>query len=214
MKVLNERLVLILLIILSPMLVAQSTRGLVNEGVDKYNNQKFADAEVDFRKAVELDSLNFEAQFNLGDSFYKQQKYAEAIISFQQSLKNATTNEQRANVYYNIGNSLLKMQKINESINAYKESLKLKPNDYDAKYNLSYALNMTKSKDNSKPDQPNEPSDYAKQLKAKAEKLVNQYKYKDAFNLMMEGWKIDPTVSHYQDFIQRIKNVLDIEEML
>ena len=203
-----------LLLILNTGLVAQSTRGLVNEGVDKYNEQKFSDAEVNFRKAMELDSSSFEAQFNLGDSFYKQQKYAEAIISFQQSLTRATTREQRAKIFYNIGNSLLKIQKISESINAYKESLKLDPNDYDAKYNLSYALSLPKNKNSSMPEPPNEVSDYAKQLKAKAEELVSRYKYKEAFNLMMEGWKIDQTVSHYQDFIQRIKNIVDIEEML
>lgn len=211
---LNFKQIVWMIIVLAASSFAQSTRGLVNDGVELYTEQKFSDAEVNFRKAMELDSSNFEAQFNLGDSFYKQQKYAEAIIAFQQSLTNATTKEQKAKVYYNIGNSLLKIRKVSESINVYKESLKLEPNDFDAKYNLSYALSLSKNEKSSIPQQPNEISDYAKQLKEKAEELVNQYKYKEAFNLMMEGLKIDQSVKHYQDFIQRIKNIVDIEEML
>ena len=56
------------------------------------------------------------------------------------------------------------------------------------------------------------PSEYAKQLKAQAEILVAQRLYKEAFNLMMDGLKSDPTVQAFQSFINRIKNVVNIED--
>ena len=126
---------------------AQSTRGLINDGVDLYNEQKFAEAEVNFKKGTEKNPESFEAKFNLGDAYYKQQRYDEAIKSFQSAFVNARSDGERAKLYHNVGNSLLKSQKIKESIGAYKEALKLNPNDQETKYNLSYALNMLNNPD-------------------------------------------------------------------
>ena len=61
---------------------AQSNRSTLNDGVDKYEEKKYSDAEVDFRKVVENAPKNFEANFNLGTSYYKQEKYDDAIKSF------------------------------------------------------------------------------------------------------------------------------------
>jgi len=132
---------------------AQSTRGLINDGVDYYDDNKFPDAEVNFKKGAEQSPESFEAKFNLGDAFYKQERYDEAIKSFQSAFTNAKTDEDIAKLHYNVGNSLLKSQKLDESIEAYKESLKLNPNDQEAKYNLSYALNM---KNNQEQNQQNQ----------------------------------------------------------
>ena len=155
----KEIIVLILLILLIPTTqsFSQSTRGLVNKGVDDYNDKKFSDAEVNFKKGSEKAPENFEAKFNLGDAYYKQQRYDEAIKSFQSALANAKTDEEKAKIYHNVGNSLLKSQKIKESIGAYEESLKLNPNDQETKYNLSYALNMLKNQNqNKKQNQKND----------------------------------------------------------
>lgn len=124
---------------------AQSTRSLVNDGVELYNEKKYADAEVNFKKGSEESPQNFEAKFNLGDAYYKQERYDEAMKSFQSAFVDAKDELEKAKLYYNIGNSLLKSQKIKESVGAYKESLKLNPTDQQAKYNLSYALNMLKN---------------------------------------------------------------------
>lgn len=137
----------LLLVIFNNTTNAQTTRGLVNDGVGLYKEQKFADAEVNFKKGTEKNPESFEAKFNLGDAYYKQQRYDEAIKTFQSSFVNAKNDEEKAKIFHNIGNSLLKSQKLKESIGAYKEALKLNPNDQETKYNLSYALNMLKNPD-------------------------------------------------------------------
>ena len=149
---------LFLFVLIPVQTFAQSTRGLINNGVDLYNEKKFSDAEVNFKKGAEKNPESFEAKFNLGDSYYKQERYDEAIKSFQSALANAKTDEERAKIYHNVGNSLLKSQKIKESIGAYKESLKLNPNDQETKYNLSYALNMlnNQNQDQQQQDQNND----------------------------------------------------------
>lgn len=145
----NRFLMILILVFISVLLenhiYAQSTRSLVNDGVDLYNEKKYADAEVNFKKGSEESPQNFEAKFNLGDTYYKQERYDEAMKSFQSAFVDAKDDLEKAKLYYNIGNSLLKSQKIKESVGAYKESLKLNPTDQQAKYNLSYAINLLKN---------------------------------------------------------------------
>ncbi len=138
---------LILFAVGLPESFSQSLRGLVNDGVENYNEGNFSDAEVNFKKGVEKSPESFEAKFNLGDAFFKQERYDEAIKSYNSALAFAKDDLEKARVHYNIGNSLLKAQKIEESIEEYKKSLKLNPNDQEAKYNLSYALELLKNKD-------------------------------------------------------------------
>ncbi|MFC2102937.1 tetratricopeptide repeat protein [Bacteroidota bacterium] len=123
----------------------QSLRGLVNDGVENYNENNYADAEVNFKKGVENSPGSFEAKFNLGDALFKQERYDEAINSYQSAMPVARNDLEKARVHYNIGNSLLKSQKVKESIEEYKQSLKLNSNDQEAKYNLSYALELLKN---------------------------------------------------------------------
>lgn len=148
---LNILLILILLIVSNGF--SQSNRSTLNSGVDKYEEKKYTDAEVDFRKVVESSPKSYEANFNLGNTYYKQGKYDDAIKSYQSAFENAKDNESRAKVFHNVGNSLLKSKKIEESVEAYKNALKFNPNDQDTKYNLSYALEMLKKdKDKNKQD--------------------------------------------------------------
>ncbi len=125
--------------------LAQSTRSAVNNGVDLYDKGKFVDSEVEFKKGLEKSPDNFQANFNLGDSYYKEGKYEDALKNYSAALSKATMDNQKAAVYHNTGNALLKDQKIKESIGAYEDALKLNPNDVATKYNLSYALDLLKN---------------------------------------------------------------------
>jgi len=135
-------------LILCGNIYAQSTRSLVNDGVDQYHQKKYSDAEVNFKKGIEKMPDSFQGNFNLGDAYYKQQRYDEAMKQYGASLTKTKDKEQMAKVYHNIGNTYLKQQKYKESIESYKNSLKLNPKDEDTKYNLSYALSMLNNKQN------------------------------------------------------------------
>lgn len=147
LKFISFLFILLLVAVGSPESFSQSLRGLVNEGVENYNEGNFSDAEVNFKKGVEKSPESFEAKFNLGDTYFKQERFDDAIKSYNSSLVFAKDDLEKARVHYNIGNSLLKAQKIEESIEEYKKSLKLNPYDQEAKYNLSYALELLKNKD-------------------------------------------------------------------
>ncbi len=124
---------------------AQSERKLNNDGVELYNQKKFSDAELNFRKAIEKNQNSLPPRFNLGNSYYKQENYEESIKNYQELLRKTDDKELKSKLYHNIGNSYLKSNKIEQSIEAYKNALKLNPNDQDTKYNLSYALSLLKN---------------------------------------------------------------------
>lgn len=159
---------------------SQSLRGLVNDGVENYNEGNFSDAEVNFKKGVEKSPESFEAKFNLGDAYFKQERFDEAIKSYNSAMVFAKDDLDTARVHYNIGNSLLKVQKIEESIEEYKKSLKLNPGDQEAKYNLSYALELLKNKDDQQ--QQKNDKDQNKDKNQDQNKDQNQDQQKDQQN--------------------------------
>jgi Ca-activated chloride channel family protein len=133
----------------------QSIRSLVNGGNSLYEEKKFADAEVNYRKALERDITTVPGHFNLGNSLYKQNKYDESLKSFQEAIAKAETKSAKAQAYYNLGNGHLKASKYEDAIKSYTESLKLNPNDQDAKYNLSYAMEKLKQQQEQQKNQKN-----------------------------------------------------------
>jgi tetratricopeptide (TPR) repeat protein len=162
LKIMSLLITIIFSLIGAQLSFSQSLRGLVNEGVENYNESDFPDAEVNFKKGVEKAPENFEAKFNLGDAFFKQERYDEALKSFQSAIPLAKNDFEKSKVHYNIGNSLLKSQKVKESIEEYKQSLKLNPDDQEAKYNLSYALELLKNQDQQQQDKQDKNQDQNK----------------------------------------------------
>jgi len=63
-----------------------------------------------------------------------------------------------------------------------------------------------------KKDKTKEPSEFAKKLKARADALAAQFKFREAQDLMLEGAKKDASVMHYNEFIERLKNVVTIDK--
>lgn len=123
-------------------LVSAQDRTLINDGVEKYNEGRFKDAEINFKKSLSESPESYIANFNLGDAYYKQQKFDEAVESYNKAAALSRSNKEKADAYHNIGNSFLQEKKYKESVEAYKNALKLNPGDAETKYNLSYALKM------------------------------------------------------------------------
>jgi len=123
---------------------AQSLRGLVHDGNDLYSGQQYGDAEARYREALERESGLVQGHFNLGDALYKQGKFDESVREFDQAATRADRDAVRAKALFNRGNAHLKAQRFEDAVRSYGEALKLAPDDQDAKYNLSYALQMMK----------------------------------------------------------------------
>ncbi|MBP5527481.1 MAG: tetratricopeptide repeat protein [Bacteroidales bacterium] len=129
---------------------AQASRHQMREGNRGYNKQRYEQAEVNYRKALERDSGDFRGQYNLANDLYRQEKYGEAASHYQQALASqGITDRQRARTLHNQGNSLLRgalqseqMEGLQQAINCYQEALKLDPKNDDTRYNLAYARRL------------------------------------------------------------------------
>lgn len=140
MKQLKISFLLFLILNVSGNLFAQNERSLIRDGNKQYQQKKFSDAELNYRKGMEKNDHSYEANYNLGNALYRQDKLEEAAKYYSGSTALKKDKDAQQNAYYNLGNSLLKAEKYQESVEAYKNALKINPKDDQSRYNLSYAL--------------------------------------------------------------------------
>ncbi len=117
---------------------AQSLRGKIDEGNEKYEQELYEEALNRYQDALLEDPKSDVVNFNRGDALYKMEKYDKALEAYQ-SVLGSKDLSLVAKAYHNIGNSFFKQDKLQESIDAYKKALDLNPEDQDTKYNLELA---------------------------------------------------------------------------
>jgi Ca-activated chloride channel family protein len=139
-----------LLMLITGICFGQGEKKYIRQGNGKYNDNKFSESEVSYRKALDKNKMSSDAGFNLGDALYKQNKYEDAGKQFLENSSISADNIKKSNSLYNLGNSLLNDKKIQESIDIYKNSLKLNPGNNEAKYNLAYAQDLLKQQQQQK----------------------------------------------------------------
>ncbi len=135
---------LLLIIILSfwgGYVYSQSVNKMLREGNKKYKEGNFDEAEVKYRKALEI-SPDYRATFNLGDALFKREQYADAINKFSDIVSRNPDPKTTSHAYHNIGNAHFKAGEYEKSLAAYRNSLRLNPNDEDTRYNYEMARRM------------------------------------------------------------------------
>ncbi len=143
-------LIILGLTLLMPVMAQRVERKYVREGNKSFKDGKYANAEVDYRKAREVAKDPVVPDYNLGTALYKQKKYDKAAENFLSVAGKADENTTKADAYYNLGNTFLQANKLDEAIAAYKTALKYNPQDRDAKYNLLYAMRLKKQQQQQK----------------------------------------------------------------
>lgn len=158
---------------------AQAERKEIRKGNSLYENGKYADAETEYRKALDKNKASFLGNYNLGGALYRQQKYDDAIREYKESVSKSNDKSEQANAYHNLGNSLIKAQQYGEAVDAFKKSLKLKPDDEDTRYNLAYAQAMLKNQQKQQQQQGNNKNDQKDQKDQKDQNKQNQDQNKE-----------------------------------
>ncbi len=120
----------------------KQARKLVREGTELYNQEKYADAEVAFKKAID-NAPDYEiAKYNLGNALLQQNRNKEAIEQYELVAKTTQDKFTKAQAMHNIGNSYFVDKEYQKSIDAYKHSLRANPKDDETRYNLALAQKM------------------------------------------------------------------------
>ena len=131
---------------------AQANRKLLREGNRTYKQEKYDQAELNYRRALEADTTDYRGHYNLASSLYRQEKYDEAAMHYAQALAAPDIDDsRRAKALHNAGNSMVKaglqnqqqgMQYFQQAVKAYQDALKLDPKNDDTRYNLAYARRL------------------------------------------------------------------------
>lgn len=146
---------------------AQSYRGMVNEGNERYHAKEYDAAREHYEKAATADPERPESHFNAGNAAYRLDDIKTALAEYEKAGLRFTNPGQIAGTLYNAGNVFLnaadngaenpvlqqsagteaagaqgadvRMEGYRQAIALYKKSLKLNPDNQDARYNLTYA---------------------------------------------------------------------------
>ncbi|SFT44535.1 hypothetical protein SAMN04489724_0789 [Algoriphagus locisalis] len=151
--------------------------------------------------------------YNLGLSSQFAGKVDEATGYYDKA--SIAPNKMLASFAYNQGGVLLGDKKEYEpALSKFKSALIQDPNNEVARYNyelLARWLERDEERKNEDQNKP-EPSEFAKRKKAEADRMVEQFRFKDALNLMNEARLQDETVDAYQDFMTSLQEITEIDE--
>lgn len=153
-------------------------RNYIVEGNKLYREERYADAEVAYRKALQENAMNEIAQFNLAASLLRQgsatgdtEKEATTILTnLARSAENMAIAE---NAFYNLGNIAFNAKDYSKSIELYKNALRKNPDNDKARENLRLAQKRLEEQQNQDQNQDKN------QDQQDQNKDQNQYQNKD-----------------------------------
>jgi tetratricopeptide (TPR) repeat protein len=134
--------------------MAQKTdRDYLRSGNRLYADSLFVKAEVDYRKALDVNPKSADAMYNLGNALLMQQKADDAMKQYQAAAKLETDKGKLAEIYHNMGVILQSAKQYPQCIEAYKQSLRNNPKDDETRYNLALAQKLLKDQQNQNQNQ-------------------------------------------------------------
>ncbi|GAB1308030.1 hypothetical protein KH5_07130 [Urechidicola sp. KH5] len=150
------RIIIFILLLLPLGLSAQQSeaalkreaRKLVREGNELYAQEKYADAEVAYKKALKNDPQYEIAQYNLGNALLALDRNDEARAAYDLVNKMSENDLTKASTFHNIGNSFYNEKNYQAAVDSYKNSLRLEPSDEETRYNLALAQKMLEDQQN------------------------------------------------------------------
>ena len=131
----------------------KTDRDYLRSGNKLYNDSLFIKAEVDYRKALDINPKSTDAMFNLGNALLMQQKVKEAMEQYESVSKVEKDKSKLAEIYHNMGVILQSAKQYPQCIEAYKESLRNNPKDNETRYNLALAQKMLKDQQQNQQNQ-------------------------------------------------------------
>ena len=159
---------------------AQQKDRILPKANQDYADNKFVDAEANYRISDSKFPNKAAAPFNLGNSIYKQKQTSEAKFAFAKALKNSKTRPQKHRAFHNLGNVFMNEKDYTQAVEAYKNALRNDPTDEETRYNYALAKKMLKDnppKDDKKKDEKKDQE--KKDDKKDSEKDKNDDKDKD-----------------------------------
>ncbi|MBQ9218771.1 MAG: tetratricopeptide repeat protein [Muribaculaceae bacterium] len=170
----------------------------IRTGNSLFHDKRYAEAEVEYRKALQVAPQSAIAQFNLATSLLmqgggaaanddKNNPVKQAADILTDLAKHAPTKQLRSKANYDLGNLAYASQQYDQAVQLYKQALRDDPSDDQARYNLRMAQlklknqqnkNQNQNQDKQKQDQDKQKQDQDKQKQDQDKQKQDQDKQK------------------------------------
>lgn len=161
----------------------KAERDYIRIGNRLFNDSVFVDAEVNYRKAIEVNPNSTISMYNLGNTLSQQQKFQEAMEQYVATTKIEKDKKKLAHIYHNMGVIFQAGKDYGQAVEAYKMSLRNNPLDDETRYNLALAQKLLKDQEQNQQDQNQDQNqdqqDQKEQKQDQQEQDQNQNNQKD-----------------------------------
>ena len=165
-------------------------RVCLRNGNKLYEKKRYAEAEVENRKALQANPSSEKAQFNLATALMRQgivtaqqdddknpMKQAEGILT--NLAKGAQDKQLRGKACYDLGNIAYGRQQYDQAVEFYKHALRCSPDDEQARHNLRLAQLKKQQQDKNQNKDKNQDKNKDKNQDKNQDKDKNQDQNKD-----------------------------------
>ena len=150
----NRTIGIILLLLTAISVSAQKAeRDYIRKGNSAYKDSTYVNAEVNYRKAIDVNPKSAISMYNLGNTLMQQNKLQEAMEQFVAATKMEKDKGNLAQIYHNMGVIFHSGKDYAKAVEAYKESLRNNPKDNETRYNLALAQKMLKDQEQNQQNQ-------------------------------------------------------------
>lgn len=164
-------------------------RNHIRAGNKLYEEKRFAEAEVEYRKALEQNAMSEKAMYNLAVSLLRQagnadpnnenNPIAEAQSILTDLAKTAGDGAISERSFYNLGNMAFNQQQYDQAINMYKGALRKNPDNDKARENLRLAQLKKQEQEQNQDQNKDQNKDQNQEQKDQNKDRQNQNQNKD-----------------------------------
>ena len=140
----NRVVTIILFLIASLSIAAQSDRDHIRRGNRLMRDTLFAKAQVEYQKAIEKDNTNAIAHYNLANALMYQNKAEDAWKEYDTASKFEKNRIRLAKIYHNMGVLMQSAKQYDKAVACYQNSLRNDPTNNQTRYNYALSLYMAK----------------------------------------------------------------------
>lgn len=155
MRILKSKYTLFVVFLLTAAAVSaqKAERDYIRKGNRLFNDSVFVDAEVNYRKALEVNPKSTVSMYNLGNTLSQQQKFQDAMEQYASASNIEKDKMKLAQIYHNMGVLFQAGKDYAKAVDAYKMSLRNNPTDDETRYNLALAQKMLKDQQQNQQNQ-------------------------------------------------------------
>ena len=176
----SKYILFILFVILAAGASAQKIeRDYIRKGNRLFNDSVFVDAEVNYRKALEVNPKSTVSMYNLGNTLSQQQKFKDAMEQYVAAGKIEKDKMKLAHIYHNMGVLFQAGKDYAQAVEAYKMSLRNNPKDDETRYNLALAQKMLKDQQQNQQNQDQNQDQNKDEQEKKQDQQKDQNKQND-----------------------------------